>query len=128
MGSRRVGSKNKTSYYQITALHAKSDDGSPDEGTLVAGNEFEIEGELDDHVIISVPPSMSQRSVETMLKGLSEELTSPAIVVTHNIHFLKAKKLSNKEAMKLAKRLEVSGDAPAESDPMGRGPVKVWQS
>lgn len=129
MGSRRVGSKTKRSVYQLESLISDGD--NPLEGKLSINSEFDIEGDIEDHVIISVPSSMSHRSVEELLEKLSKEITSPVIITTNNIHFLRARKMTHKEAMQVSKRVQSQQDNDSDvdengKDPMGREPAKVF--
>ena len=128
MGSKRNSSKNKISYYQLDAIGVENPDGNPAMDALSDDNTFEIGGEIEDHLIISVSPLMSHRAVEELLKKLSEFVTRPIIVVTHNIHFLKARKLKHKESVQIAQRVkgQVDESPEPEGNPMGREPAKVF--
>jgi hypothetical protein len=126
MSRKKISPQKKITYYKLNALSNEADDEN-----LVSDNEFEVEGELEDHIIISVSPNMSHRSVDELLKKLSEVVSRPVIVITHNIQFLKATKLSQKEATAIAKREghhddETNTNTNADIDIMGREPVKVY--
>ena len=83
--------KNRDEFYKLVAIEKKED------GNIVPRNEFEIEGRLEDHVVISVPPTMTERSVRELLENLSKKISAPVIVVTHNISFLKARRMTARE-------------------------------
>ena len=97
--SQKKLNKNEITFYKLVAVSHEKTDGSFTEGT-----EFEVEGSIEDHVIVSVPTSMKERSVRELLEKLSKEISSPVIVVTHNISFLKAKKMTPKEVAELARK------------------------
>lgn len=67
---------------------------------------FISEGKVENHTVVSVPPSMSLRALQDLMTKLSETLTQPVIVVTHNVHFLRVKKLSKKAAEEVQARME----------------------
>lgn len=75
-------------------------------GVEAYGMPHEIEGELADYVIVSVPCSESHASAKVLREKLQEALAKPVLIVTHNVEFLLAKKLTPKEGAKFLKEIE----------------------
>lgn len=73
---------------------------------MIEGEVHYIEGCLDNYVIISVPETTSQASAEKIKQEAIKLLNKPVCVITHNIAFVKAVKLSPKEAAAVIKRGE----------------------
>ena len=116
--------------YQLEPLGIKGQSGPLSDGPLESCGEYIIQGEIKDHVIVSVPLTMTQRSAMELTTKLRDTLDKPVILVTHNMHFLKARKLSFKDAVVVNKRTEsknVKTDTdPDKIDEMGRVPAKVF--
>ena len=70
-----------------------------------------VEGELEDHTIVSVPVTTSMESIRRIHDQLQSEFGKPVCVITHNMEFLAAKKLPPKEAADVIKRIEDYGEA-----------------
>ena len=120
--------RTKPIFYRLVPL--KSEDGSEQ---LVTGEKLVCEGELEEHVIVSVPETMSHRAAQELEESLTREFERPIIIVTHNVSFMKVKKLSAIESMELAKRViygATQANKPiqenAGQDEMGREPAKVF--
>lgn len=131
MGKRTIEKNDKIDFYKINSLQSESCDISPLVGDLKVDEDTIIAGNLEDRVIVSVSPSMSHRSVDELVEQLSKTIAAPVIVVTHNVHFLKAQKLSNKEAAKITARMKRDVGTKADiklvgPDPMGRAPAKTF--
>lgn len=125
MSARRLRSQNKMSYYRLESIATVDPNGLPDKEALQSCGEFDITGKIEDHLIVSVSPSMSERSVTELLEKLGKVVEQPVVVVSHNVAFLRASKMSGKDAMKVAERVcDVQDET--EDDPMNRGPVKVF--
>lgn len=78
----------------------------PFDAPLLPAEDYSVQGELDDYIIVSVPTTTSQNAAESLRKRLTEAVQRPVILVTHNIHFLRARKMSSAEARKTIKRAE----------------------
>ena len=63
---------------------------------------------------------MTQKSVRELSEGISDVLKKDVIIVTHNVHFLRARKLSFKEAIEVNKRLERTSEA-SNTNPSEKG-------
>ena len=86
-------------------IESESSSAPPFAGPLVETQEYLTQGSLHEHVIVSVPPSMSHQSAHTLCEQLVEKFDRPVLVVTHNIHFLKLEKLDKKEAEAVTERV-----------------------
>jgi len=74
------------------------------------GTPVEIEGELGDYLVVSIPPSESHATAEFIKNKVAEMLgrTLPILVVTHNMEFLVSKQLRPKEGAKILKQMEAA--------------------
>lgn len=79
---------------------------SPEQPLLVDEQPHYIEGELGNRVIISVPEMTSMVTVERIQDVAEEALGKPVLVVTHNVEFMKAVKLTPQETSKVVKQVE----------------------
>lgn len=129
MAQRKINS-DKISFYKLKALGIEDEDTDNPEAPLQVDEEFIVKGKIEDHVIVSVSPNMSQRSANELVVKLGETIKKPTIIVTHNIQFLRAQKISAKDAMKISKRMEGGiGDTDntkKATDIMGREPAKIY--
>lgn len=91
--------------YQLVPL-ASPPGVNPFDAPLLPAEDYSVQGELDDYIIVSVPTTTSQNAAESLRKRLTEAVQRPVILVTHNIHFLRARKMSSAEARKTIKRAE----------------------
>jgi hypothetical protein len=76
---------------------------------LATGPEHHIEGELSGYLIVSVPPTASHESCGQLQEQLGAALGRPEkniVIVTHNIEFLRVRKLTPAEAAKLIRDVE----------------------
>jgi hypothetical protein len=92
-----------------------------------------IEAGIRDHVVVSVPHTTSQQSVEELVTRLGDTLGKPVIFVTHNVQFLRVRKLTGSEAAKVTKRAQHveaaikaeakagAGIGPSETEGVGGG-------
>ena len=104
----------QTAIYQLENIGADPQLEPQLDGPLLASEPYEIQGTIDDHIIVSVPPEMSQRSIQELLSGLTKKLDKPGILVTHNVQFLRARKLTFKEAIQISKRTELKIAKPSK--------------
>lgn len=65
-----------------------------------------IEGELEDYVIVSIPVTESRATAKTVRDQLSAALKRRVMVVTHNMQFLVTKRLNPKDAARVIKKME----------------------
>lgn len=65
-----------------------------------------IEGELEDHLILSVPVTTSMAMIKKFQDELTVQFGKPVCIMTHNMELLVAKRLPQKEAAKAVKRIE----------------------
>jgi hypothetical protein len=65
-----------------------------------------IEGKLEEHLVVSVPVDTSFESLQRIYKQLEQEFNMPVCVVTHNMEFMVAQRLSRGEATRALKRIE----------------------
>jgi len=70
-----------------------------------AGESF-VEGQVDTHLIISVPVTTSEASIARIRDTVQHTFNRPCLVITHNMQFLKTQKLAPKEASKIIKDAE----------------------
>jgi len=69
-------------------------------------------------VVLSVPETTSRASCDRLRDAAVKELRKPVLVVTHNVEFLRATKLSTAEAARVIKQAETqtaAADAQAEA-------------
>jgi len=64
-----------------------------------------IKGKLENHLICSVPESTSGATVNELSKELERKFKKPVIVITHNMEFVKAKRLTGKEAQQVLREI-----------------------
>jgi hypothetical protein len=60
-----------------------------------------VEGEIGDRAILSVPESTSQLQAQRLQEAAEEALGKKVLVVTHNVEFMRARRLSPDEAAKI---------------------------
>jgi hypothetical protein len=87
---------------------------------LATGPEHRVEGELDSCLIVSVPPTASHETCRQLQQQLAAALGQPEknlIIVTHNIEFMRIRKLTPAQAAKLIRDVEerTGGAVPPES-------------
>lgn len=88
--------------YKLEALF-----GEDDEQVLRVHDEsYYIEGEIDEWLVISVPETTRIEEVQAFKKGLEQGTRRPVLVVTHNISFMRARKLTPNEAADVIRRAE----------------------
>jgi len=131
MGKKTGSGKRKITYYKLQSINKPSPEDIGVDEVLFEGAEFEIQGELENHIIISVPPTMSERSVRDLLEGLKTTVNRSVIIVTHNVQFLRAEKISFKEAKSITKQVVESAEDETDKedgpDEMGREPAKIYR-
>jgi hypothetical protein len=89
---------------------------TPSEGQLEKTGEVYITGEIEDHVIVSVPITMSHSSATSLVEELNKAIKKPVILVSHNVHFMRTTKLSFKDVRGVLGRLKGEVDAESESN------------
>lgn len=65
-----------------------------------------VEGELGDYVVVSIPVTESHATAKQVRDQLAAVLRRPVLVVTHNMQFLVTKRLSPKDASVVIKQME----------------------
>ena len=75
----------------------------------VGDDTFFIEGKLDKYIIVSAPLETPIELAKQIKEAVERLTNQPACVVSHNIYFLKATKLSSAEAGKILKEVEDNG-------------------
>lgn len=87
-----------------------------------------VEGELDHWLVVSVPVTTSRRTQDEIKNVLQTRMNKPVMIISHNTSFMRAVRLSPKEAAKVIKDGEDHGEAyanaigeptPVESDGTG---------
>jgi hypothetical protein len=76
---------------------------------LATGPEHQVEGELDNCLIVSVPPTASHETCRQLQEQLGATLDRPEksiIIVTHNIEFMRIRKLTAVEAARHIRDVE----------------------
>jgi cobalamin biosynthesis Mg chelatase CobN len=73
---------------------------------LIDDRPYYLEGELENRVILSVPEDTSRAAVERIQKSAQALLGKPCLVTTHNVEFMRVRKLSAAEAAQVIKRGE----------------------
>lgn len=85
------------------------------DGALETGVEnASVEGEIEDALVVSLPPAASHAFCRQVMIDLTKRFGRPVLVVTHNTAFLKARKLPAAEAAKL---LKATRPAPPAKEP-----------
>lgn len=97
--------KRKKSFPAIYRVIPIAKDPDDPDGPLVKTDEYLIQGSLFDHIIVSVPISISHRAAHELSERLVAELGQPVLLVTHNINFLTLERLSKAEAEKVVDRI-----------------------
>ena len=72
-------------------------------GFAVQGEVHHIEGELDNYVVVSVPETTSYAQAERIKVEATRLTEKPCCVISHNVNFMRAVRLSPKEAAKVIK-------------------------
>ena len=72
---------------------------------MVETEEYLAQGSLHDHIVVSVPVSMSHRSAHQLSEQLVREFDKPVLIVTHNIHFVRLERLTKEEADAVVERV-----------------------
>lgn len=103
-GTRR-GMRKRPVVYGLRPIGVR--EGLHEELDLEVTDQYHIGGEIKDHLIVSVPPTISHNAARNLRVQLSEGFGRPVIIVTHNIEFLEVTRLSSKQALAVAKRLYV---------------------
>jgi hypothetical protein len=88
---------------------------------LATGPEHQVEGELDGCLIVSVPPTASCETCRQLQEQLAAVLDRPEqsiLIVTHNIEFLRIKKLTAVEAARHVRDVEEHTAAVEQPDSM----------
>ncbi|RYF12708.1 MAG: hypothetical protein EOO40_00575 [Deltaproteobacteria bacterium] len=81
--------------------------------TMQAGPMRVILGELEDYIIISLPPDASLASAQQIADTVEKAHDRPVLVVAHNTAYLAVEKLSDTQRRAVLKQVEV---APATKD------------
>lgn len=81
--------------------------------TMQAGPMRVILGELQDHVIVSMPPDASLASAQQIADTVEQAHGRPVLVVAHNTEFLAVEKLSETQRRAVLERVEAK-PAPKE--------------
>jgi len=79
------------------------------ESILATGPEHFIEGEIGDCLIVSVPPTASHETCRQLRDQLREAIgrvDRNILILTHNIEFLRARKLTPAEASKILREVD----------------------
>lgn len=78
---------------------------------LIDDRPYYLEGELENRVILSVPEDTSRAAVERIQKSAQALLGKPCLVTTHNVEFMRVRKLSPADAAQVIKRGEEQTEA-----------------
>ena len=129
MSKRNINNKEKSKVEYFKLVPMLSDK----EGKTKNGEAYLIRGSLDDHVIVSVPTTISHRASIELEMALEKKIMRPIIIVTHNVEFMKVRKLSERQATAISTQMEreaVNAKRTAQNtegkDEMGREPEKVF--
>lgn len=74
-----------------------------------------VEGELDAWIVVSVPSTTTQATMDKMKETLQYNMNKPVLIVSHNTSFMKAVRLSPSETAKHIKLGEDYGEAQASA-------------
>jgi hypothetical protein len=103
--------------YRLRLLFPKREGDEPyvaEDGTVIEdlgeGPPYFVEGEFEGRLIVSVPDSASTRACQELQARLEQQFLRPALVLTHNIQFVEAVRLTAAEANAVVKQAE-DGDA-----------------
>lgn len=99
------GRRRRPVLYQLEPISSEGMEGA-ETGPLRAAGPFLFEGELEGSIIVSVPETMSGHAAQELNQKLSEHFGGKDIcIVTHNISFLRLRRMSPREAAKISARL-----------------------
>jgi hypothetical protein len=73
---------------------------------LVPMGEYNIEGEIGDWLVVSVPEEMSASYAGKIRDDLMKRLSKPVMILSHNIQFCSVQKLGSGEAARLVADME----------------------
>ncbi len=101
--------KRKPVLYELESITRDPDAGEdPGLEALRSEGPFVVEGEVLGSVAVSVPETVTQRSADVLHEKLAEHFGADVLVVTHNVAFLKLRRLTVGEAKKVVKRVQRS--------------------
>jgi hypothetical protein len=78
----------------------------PERGMLSSDVVHYIEGELGQRLVISIPETETAETAEGIQQAAEAEFKKPVLMITHNITFMKAVRLSPNETAAVIKRSE----------------------
>lgn len=76
--------------------------------TMQAGPMRVLLGELEDHIIISMPPDASLASAQQIADTVEQAHNRPVMVVAHNTEYLAVEKLSESQRRAVLERVEAT--------------------
>ena len=89
----------------LYALEPITAEGMDLDGPLKAEGPYVVEGELMGSIVVSVPETMSNHTAQELDQQLTSHFKRDVCIVTHNISFLRLKRLRPNEAAKVTKRI-----------------------
>ena len=107
--------KNKT-HYMLQPYLAKQFNAPPFDTALVDGQSFSVDGQINEHVLVSVPETISTVSARDLFENLQEAFQKPIIMVTHNVQFLSARKMTALEVSRMENLRENRGNGYAQAE------------
>lgn len=87
---------------------------------LATGPEHYLEGEIGDCLVVSVPPTTSYESCRQLREQLCAAFARPdsrVLIITHNIEFLRVKRLTATEAARLIREVDDPSSANRLDEP-----------
>ena len=98
--------KYRAQVYQLTPLASGDPSVHPSAGRLWPTEVYSIVGEIEDHLVVSIPTSTTHNTAKLLRDKLVEVAKKPVLIVTDNIHFLQVNRLQPKDALRVIKRAE----------------------
>lgn len=101
--------KGKFEFYCVEPL---SEDGGEHSDLEVAGqlHPYVVEGSLADFVVVSVPETVSASVAREIVEQLQTQMKKPVMVITHNVMFMRARRLTRREMADVQQRFRAPSD------------------